>query len=798
MKDLLEKVISFAVTTNAEFITPEHFLLGVMKQNEFKKMCEKHNIDYASMETELKEYLNSLDTLTSMDENPSLSVATSNLFHQLNEDAIEKHLVISAANIVVSIYDMEDSFAQYLLHKYITDNVVSFTELLLESYNEDITNFYQDEKKMKDFAELFKHDKKFQELQKLSPDELYERLSQSAKNLAKSLSKIATKRGNIFGQDINNDSDTDEDEDVTESEYFSCINDKLSTLPDIVGRDEEIERTIQILCRKNKNNPVHIGESGVGKTSIVYGLARRIVMGDVPEKLRNCRIYALDLGSIVAGASFHGEFERRIKEVLSILMKNASQNLIYIDDIHNIMSSGHNDGSMDAAKILKPYLEDGSLRFIGSTTYHDFNNKIAKNKSISRHFQQIEVKEPSIDETCTILETISKDYERFHHVKFDKDAIRYAVEKSALLIVDRFLPDKAIDIIDEAGAYREIHPLLNKDGKRKQAHYQKVDKALINDILAKVCKINAKALTGEDNSALEHLAENISRNIYGQDNAITQVVRAVQMAKAGLTDANKPLASLLFVGPTGVGKTEVCKVLAQELGIDLIRFDMSEYTEKHTVAKLIGSPAGYVGYEDGGLLTDAIRNKPNCVLLLDEIEKAHSDIYNILLQVMDYAKLTDNRGNKADFKNVILIMTSNAGAQYAAQASIGFGGGTTKGEAMLNTIKKMFKPEFINRLSGTVVFNDMDKHMASLILDKKLSELSVKLKQKNVTLELSPEAKALLLEKGFTTQYGAREMDRVINNMLTPILMEHILFGKLKKGGCAHVVAKDGELGIKG
>ena len=430
-------------------------------------------------------------------------------------------------------------------------------------------------------------------------------------------------------------------------------------------------------------------------------------------------------------------------------------------------------------------MEQGSIRFIGSTTYDEYNRYFSKSRGIVRRFQQIDIQEPTVEETIRIIEGLQKQFEAFHHVKYKKEAITYAVEASAKYINERFLPDKAIDLIDEAGAYREIHPTDKKT--------QYVDKALINDILQRICKIDAMALKEDGNQTLETLEKRIKARIYGQDDAVRMVVEAVQMSKAGLLDENKPLASLLFVGPTGVGKTEVARVLALELGIQLVRFDMSEYTEKHTVAKLIGSPAGYVGYEDGGLLTDAIRKTPNCVLLLDEIEKAHQDIYNILLQVMDYASLTDNKGRKADFRNVVLIMTSNAGAQYAGQA-VGFDANTSRGEAMLRQVKKTFKPEFINRLSGTVVFHDMDLKMAGLILDKKLRELQEKLTLKNVVMRLSVEARKHLLNEGFTREYGAREMDRVIASQLKPLLMRAILFGKLKKGGEAYVDLQKGKL----
>jgi ATP-dependent Clp protease ATP-binding subunit ClpA len=420
-------------------------------------------------------------------------------------------------------------------------------------------------------------------------------------------------------------------------------------------------------------------------------------------------------------------------------------------------------------------LESGNIKFIGSTTYEEYNRYLQKSRGLVRRFQQIDIHEPDIDEAKRIVKGLKKRYERYHGVHFTDTAIDFAVSASAKYINDRYLPDKAIDLIDEAGAYRQIHPLSQKR--------QTVDKTLISDILAKICKVDTLAVKEDDARVMARLQPRMLEQIYGQDEAVKQVVEAVQMSKAGLLDDNKPMASLLFIGPTGVGKTEIAKVLAKELGIELVRFDMSEYTEKHTVAKLIGSPAGYVGYEDGGLLTDAIRKTPHCVLLLDEIEKAHADIYNILLQVMDYARLTDNKGHKADFRNVVLIMTSNAGAQYASQANVGFQGKVSRGEAMLAQARKIFKPEFLNRLSGTVVFHDMDKKMATLILRKKLRELQEKLAAQNVTMTLSDDAFDHLLEKSFTREYGAREMDRVIGQLLKPLLMREILFGKLRKGG---------------
>ena len=558
-------------------------------------------------------------------------------------------------------------------------------------------------------------------------------------------------------------------------DYVLCINDHLADHNPLIGRDNELDRTIQVLCRKDKNNPLHIGEPGVGKTSIVYGLAQRIQDGKVPASLQGSRIYQLDLGSLIAGTQYRGDFEKRLKSVMKGIAAESGA-ILYIDEIHNIVGAGQiGEGSMDASNLLKPYLEGGKVRFIGATTYEEYNRYIMRNKGLMRRFQQVAIDEPSIEETIKIVQMLKEGYENFHQVKYDDDALEYAVTGSARHITDRFLPDKAIDLIDEAGAWVQMNC---KDGEDRR-----VDKALIANVLARIAKVESLTMDESDNDRLETLEPRILDKIYGQDDAVKQVVQAVQMSKAGLTDENKPLASLLFVGPTGVGKTEVARVLARELGVELVRFDMSEYVEKHTVAKLIGSPAGYVGYDDGGLLTDAVRKHPDCVLLLDEIEKAHDDIFNLLLQVMDYGTLSDNKGRKAVFRNVVLIMTSNAGAQFAHQASVGFASTVTAGSAMLKQVKKTFKPEFINRLSSIVVFNDMDHQMAGLILDKKLRELQEMLTSKGVTLKLSEHAREQLLKEGYSPVYGAREMDRVIHNRLKTRLVKEILFGSLKQGG---------------
>ena len=705
-----------AISYRHEFITPEHLLSAFLEQSPFANALNMCFCDTQELAFSLENYFTEELESVPADMDYELEVST-----QLNELIQHAYLMIdyssaealNVPHLVQSMLQLKDSWACHILKEALEEDLPEFISQLISRYEE-----VEEEDNLQ-----------------TSPQEK----SEPWRN------------------------------------FVTCLNDCLQDHNPLIGREAELERTIQVLCRKEKNNPLHVGEPGVGKTSLAYGLAARIEAREVPERLLDCRIYELDLGTLLAGTQYRGDFEKRLKTIMEGV-RNEGRAIIYIDEIHNLIGAGRTgDGSMDASNMLKPYLESGDIRFIGSTTYEEYNRYFARSKGLVRRFQQIDIHEPSIEETIHIVEGLKEKYEEFHGVTYQPDVIPYAVKASVRYISDRFLPDKAIDLVDEAGAYREIHPIPSGE--------QIVDKTLITDVLARICKVDALAMKEEDTTSLETLHARISAKIYGQEEAVRQVVEAVQMSKAGLLDENKPLASLLFVGPTGVGKTEVAKVLASELGISLQRFDMSEYTEKHTVAKLIGSPAGYVGYEDGGLLTDAIRKTPNCVLLLDEIEKAHPDVFNILLQVMDYAVLTDNKGRKADCRHVVLIMTSNAGAQFARQASIGFSSQITAGEAMLKQVKKTFKPEFINRLSATVVFHDMSRKMASLILDKKLGELSSKLAARQIEMDLSPEARNWLLQRGFLPEYGAREMDRVIASHLKPLLMREILFGSLKSGG---------------
>ncbi len=579
-----------------------------------------------------------------------------------------------------------------------------------------------------------------------------------------------------------------QDSTAAAQDYAVCLNDTLHDVNPLIGRETELEITIQILCRRDKNNPLHIGEPGVGKTALTYGLVRRIVEGDIPEPLRGAHVYAIDLGAMLAGTQYRGDFEKRFKKVLKDIGKKEKP-IIYIDEIHNITGAGAvGESSFDAANLLKPYLADSSIRFIGATTFEEYKKHFEKKKSLVRRFQNVEIREPSISECVEILEGLRSRYEKFHGVKYDDDVIRYAVEMSAKYINERFLPDKAIDLIDEAGAYRKLHPA--GDG------VQTVGRDVISEVLTKICRVPVETVETDELSGLAELEEKLRKQIFGQDEAIAQVTNAVKFSKAGLLDENKPLASLLFVGPTGVGKTEIAKQLAVQLGLELVRFDMSEYEEKHAVAKLIGSPAGYVGYEEGGLLTEAIRKKPSAVLLLDEIEKAHPDIYNILLQIMDYATLTDNQGRRADFRNVIVIMTSNAGASRIGKSVIGFESNDRDSSVVMEEVNRIFRPEFRNRLDRIVVFNGMDDIMAEKVIGKKLSELGLQLERKNITFAFDLSADDLIREKGITAEYGAREVDRIIRNEIKPLLVDEILFGRLSKGGRVRLSAQDGKFTV--
>ncbi len=571
------------------------------------------------------------------------------------------------------------------------------------------------------------------------------------------------------------------------STYCVNLNKKASAgkIDPLIGRDVEIERTIQILCRRTKNNPLYVGDPGVGKTAIAEGLAKRIVEGDVPEVLAKSTIFSLDMGSLLAGTRYRGDFEERLKAVVSELEAHPG-GVLFIDEIHTVIGAGATSGgAMDASNLLKPALAQGTLRCIGSTTYKEYRNHFEKDRALVRRFQKIDVNEPTVEDTVKILTGLKTNYEKHHKVKYTPEAIRGAVELSARYIHDRKLPDKAIDVIDEVGASRMLLP----EGKRKKT----VTLKDVEETVAKIARIPPKSVSADDKETLRNLERDLKAMVFGQDKAIEALSAAIKLSRAGLRDPEKPIGNYLFSGPTGVGKTEVAKQLSKTLGIEMLRFDMSEYMERHSISRLIGAPPGYVGFDQGGLLTDGVDQHPHCVLLLDEIEKAHQDLYNILLQVMDHGKLTDHNGKTVDFRNVVLIMTTNAGASDLAKPAIGFGREVRTDEDQ-EAVKKLFTPEFRNRLDAVIPFAGLSQEIVAQVVEKFVMQLEAQLADRNVTIELSSGAKEWLAEKGFDPLYGARPLARVIQEYVKKPLAEELLFGKLVKGGAVKVGLADGAL----
>ncbi|MBT8129184.1 MAG: AAA family ATPase, partial [Gammaproteobacteria bacterium] len=550
----------------------------------------------------------------------------------------------------------------------------------------------------------------------------------------------------------------------------------------------EIERTVQILCRRRKNNPLLVGEAGVGKTALAEGLAKKIVDREVPDVLKHSTIYSLDLGALVAGTKYRGDFEKRLKGVLRQL-KNTEGAILFIDEIHTIIGAGSASGGvMDASNLIKPMLASGDLKCIGSTTYAEFRSIFEKDHALARRFQKIDIDEPTVEETFDILKGLKTRFEEHHDVKYSNNALRAAAELAERYITDRFLPDKAIDVIDEAGANRR---LLGKSGSKKSVNVNDIE-----NIVAKIARIPSKTVSTSDTEVLKNLERDLNLVVFGQDEAITKLATSIRMSRSGLGNPDKPIGSFLFSGPTGVGKTEVCKQLAQVMGIELVRFDMSEYMERHTVSRLIGAPPGYVGFDDGGLLTEAITKQPHSVLLLDEIEKAHPEVFNILLQVMDHGTLTDSNGRKTDFRNVIMIMTTNAGAQLMSRRSMGFTEQQNELDGM-EEIKRLFTPEFRNRLDGIVQFGPLDEKTIASVVDKFLVELETQLDEKKVSLHVDDDARTWIAEKGYDVKMGARPMARIIQEHLKKPLANELLFGNLARGGKASVTVVDGELSIE-
>jgi len=561
---------------------------------------------------------------------------------------------------------------------------------------------------------------------------------------------------------------------------------KAKKLDPLVGREDVLERTVHVLCRRLKNNPVHVGDPGVGKTAIVEGLAQRVATGDVPAQLKNVKILRVDMGALVAGTRYRGDFEERLVKLLEAVA-NLKKPILYIDEIHTVVGTGAvSGGSMDATSIIKPYLSRGEIRFIGSTTFEEYKKHFEKDRALARRFARIDITEPSEEECVRILQGLRPNYEKFHNVKYNDEILEKIVALSSKHMNDRFLPDKAIDTMDEAGVFARLN-------------FQKpytVTEAAVERVVARAAKVPEKSVAANETIALKNLQSDLCARVFGQEEAVQSITHAIHSSRAGLNEPDKPVASLLFVGPTGVGKTEVAKQLAELLGISLSRFDMSEYQEKHSVARLIGSPPGYVGYEEGGLLTDSIRKNPHSVLLLDEIEKAHPDILNVLLQVMDYGSLTDNTGKKADFRNVIIIMTSNAGAREMTRQTIGFGGDLDAAAAD-KAVERIFSPEFRNRLDAVIRFKSVDKEMALQIAKKSIGRLSAKLLAKNITFSAGKIALEHIAAKGLSETYGAREIIRLVENDIKKLLVDEVLFGELKNGGVCKLTFAKGEFKVK-
>ena len=735
LEQSLNKAFHEANEKRHEFITVEHLLLMLTDNDAASAVLEACGGDVAIIKKELEIFVDQNTPLLMADEDrdtqPTLGfqrVLQRALFHVQSAGNGE----VSGANVLVAIFSEQDSHAVYLLNKHNIERL-------------DITNY-----------------------------------------LSHGITRVEDGEGESFTQDA--ETLPDDDEKSNPLEKFATNLNKLAVagkIDPLIGRDLEIERIIQTLCRRRKNNPLLVGEAGVGKTAIAEGLARKIVEEEVPEILLNCTVYALDLGALVAGTKYRGDFEKRLKSVINQLKDEAGA-VLFIDEIHTIIGAGSASGGvMDASNLIKPVLANGEIKCIGSTTYTEFRGVFEKDRALARRFQKIDVPEPSIEETYQILKGLKSRFEEHHSVKYTLQALRKATELASRYINDRHLPDKAIDVIDEAGAQRRLLP--TKQRKKTIGIHD------IENIVARIARIPANTVNTSDLEMLKNLGKNLSRVVFGQAQAIKSLDAAIKMTRSGLGRDMKPVGSFLFAGPTGVGKTEVCRQIAKIMGIELIRFDMSEYMERHTVSRLIGAPPGYVGFDQGGLLTEELNKHPYSVVLLDEIEKAHPDVFNLLLQVMDNGTLTDSNGRKADFRNVILVMTTNAGTEMISRASMGFTlqDHTKDGN---EAIKKVFTPEFRNRLDAVIQFEALDENVILNVVDKFLIELESQLEAKKVSMSVTDRARHWLAEKGYDPKMGARPMARVIQDEIKQVLADELLFGDLTDGGHVKIDVEDNKL----
>ncbi|WP_404356051.1 ATP-dependent Clp protease ATP-binding subunit ClpA [Methylotuvimicrobium sp. KM1] len=719
-----------------EFITVEHLLLALLDNASAVAVLRACGCDFKKLQDELTQFID--DTISLIPEGvqretqPTLGfqrVLQRAVFHVQATDKKE----VSGANLFVALFSEQDSQAVYLLNKQ------NITRL-------DVVNY-----------------------------------------LAHGVSKIETERERDMERDPETSGAAGDTSESPLEKYATNLNEeaRLGKIDPLIGRELEVERTIQVLCRRRKNNPLLVGEAGVGKTAIAEGLAKRIVEEEVPDVLMGNVIYSLDLGALVAGTKYRGDFEKRLKALVSQL-KRQPEAILFIDEIHTIIGAGSASGGvMDASNLIKPVLASGQLRCIGSTTYQEYRGIFEKDHALARRFQKIDIVESSVEDTILILKGLKSRFEEHHDIKYTADALRLAAELSDRYITDRHLPDKAIDVIDEAGARQR---LLSTD-QRKPI----IDSLEIEEIVSKMARVPAKSVSSNDVEKLEALEKNLKMLVFGQDEAISALASAIKLSRAGLRDAQKTIGSFLFAGPTGVGKTEVTRQLAKVLGVELIRFDMSEYMERHTVSRLIGAPPGYVGFDQGGLLTEQVTKHPHAVLLLDELEKAHPDVFNLLLQVMDHGTLTDNNGRKADFRNIILVMTTNAGAEEGSRASIGFTSQDHASDSM-KVIEKSFSPEFRNRLDAVIQFKPLDISIVGHVVDKFIFELEALLAEKHVTLMLESEARLWLAENGCDPKMGARPMARLIQEKIKKPLANDLLFGKLVRGGNVRIYVENNEL----
>jgi len=721
-----------------EFVTVEHLLLGLLSEPVAAKVLRACGADLDKLRAELSAFVEQNTPLLAANEDrdtqPTLGfqrVLQRAVFHVQSSGKKE----VTGANVLVAIFGERESQAVYFLNKQ------EVTRL-------DVVNFL-------------------------------------SHGISKSPGQEESEEGTASQPEEERAADSS-GRSALEA-YAINLNEQamLGKIDPLIGRRAEVQRTIQILCRRRKNNPLFVGEAGVGKTAIAEGLAKMIVDGDVPEVLASATIYALDLGALLAGTKYRGDFEKRLKAVLAQL-HNEEGAILFIDEIHTIIGAGAASGGvMDASNLIKPMLASGDLKCIGSTTYHEYRGIFEKDRALARRFQKIDVTEPSVEDTVKILEGLKTRFEEHHHVRYSRHALRAASELAQRYITDRHLPDKAIDIIDEAGAHQRLLPT----SRRKKT----IGVPEVEEIVAKMARIPPKTISRSDRDVLRSLERDLKMVVYGQDEAIETLATAIKMARSGLRNVEKPIGSFLFAGPTGVGKTEVTRQLAQIMGVELIRFDMSEYMERHTVSRLIGAPPGYVGFDQGGLLTEAITKHPHSVLLLDEVEKAHPDVYNLLLQVMDHGTLTDNNGRKADFRNVIIVMTTNAGAGEMSRSSIGF---TRQDHSTdgVEIIRRLFSPEFRNRLDAIVQFKPLDTSTIGQVVDKFIIELEAQLEDRRVTIEVDEAARRWMAERGYDPLMGARPMARLIQDKVKRALAEELLFGRLERGGHVRIGVRDGEL----